>query len=109
MELQKSSKLVPFTLAGTALIGGLGVSFLVSSPVEANMKFARDTGLSCASCHSTPSNPTKQALTNVGVRFKTCIYNPNPGTIRSEEHTSELQSRSELVCRLLLEKKEQSN
>src|SRR6478672_3873638 len=29
-----------------------------------------------------------------------------PGTApRSEEHTSELQSRSELVCRLLLEKK----
>src|SRR6185312_13199722 len=26
-------------------------------------------------------------------------------TLRSEEHTSELQSRSELVCRLLLEKK----
>src|SRR2546428_9779411 len=26
---------------------------------------------------------------------------------RSEEHTSELQSRSELVCRLLLEKKKQ--
>src|SRR2546428_10090899 len=28
-----------------------------------------------------------------------------PGAIRSEEHTSELQSRSDLVCRLLLEKK----
>src|SRR2546428_3527551 len=27
------------------------------------------------------------------------------GIIRSEEHTSELQSRSDLVCRLLLEKK----
>src|SRR2546428_9428578 len=27
------------------------------------------------------------------------------GTVRSEEHTSELQSRSDLVCRLLLEKK----
>src|SRR2546421_5630878 len=27
------------------------------------------------------------------------------GTRRSEEHTSELQSRSDLVCRLLLEKK----
>src|SRR2546421_7330342 len=26
-------------------------------------------------------------------------------TFRSEEHTSELQSRSDLVCRLLLEKK----
>src|SRR5699024_12694786 len=29
-------------------------------------------------------------------------------TGRSEEHTSELQSRFELVCRLLLEKKKQS-
>src|SRR3712207_8107692 len=28
-----------------------------------------------------------------------------PGTGRSEEHTSELQSRQYLVCRLLLEKK----
>src|SRR5687768_18406510 len=27
------------------------------------------------------------------------------GTVRSEEHTSELQSRLHLVCRLLLEKK----
>src|SRR2546430_11207483 len=28
-----------------------------------------------------------------------------PGSSRSEEHTSELQSQSNLVCRLLLEKK----
>src|SRR2546429_4248634 len=28
-----------------------------------------------------------------------------PGALRSEEHTSELQSRLHLVCRLLLEKK----
>src|SRR5438034_6669341 len=28
---------------------------------------------------------------------------------RSEEHTSELQSHSDLVCRLLLEKKKQKN
>src|SRR3972149_8797722 len=28
-----------------------------------------------------------------------------PSNIRSEEHTSELQSQSNLVCRLLLEKK----
>src|SRR2546421_8666559 len=27
------------------------------------------------------------------------------GSMRSEEHTSELQSRSDIVCRLLLEKK----
>src|SRR2546429_4265463 len=30
---------------------------------------------------------------------------PSPGQRRSEEHTSELQSRLHLVCRLLLEKK----
>src|SRR3712207_8782377 len=32
-----------------------------------------------------------------------------PGYERSEEHTSELQSRQYLVCRLLLEKKKQRN
>src|SRR2546429_9996924 len=31
-----------------------------------------------------------------------------PGTKESEEHTSELQSRLHLVCRLLLEKKKKS-
>src|SRR5438445_10182373 len=31
------------------------------------------------------------------------------GQMRSEEHTSELQSRQYLVCRLLLEKKKQEN
>src|SRR3712207_7062690 len=34
-------------------------------------------------------------------------YRPPP-TSRSEEHTSELQSRQYLVCRLLLEKKKQN-
>src|SRR2546430_10230513 len=32
-----------------------------------------------------------------------------PPALRSEEHTSELQSQSNLVCRLLLEKKKFSN
>src|SRR5438132_9390369 len=32
-----------------------------------------------------------------------------PSTYRSEEHTSELQSHSDLVCRLLLEKKKLGN
>src|SRR5256886_10648525 len=39
-------------------------------------------------------------LTN-GIEVTTYI----PGVGRSEEHTSELQSQSNLVCRLLLEKK----
>src|SRR2546430_10024196 len=40
-------------------------------------------------------------------------YNERPRVLevqhRSEEHTSELQSQSNLVCRLLLEKKKQTN
>src|SRR5260370_4140518 len=32
-------------------------------------------------------------------------YNKEPLSLRSEEHTSELQSHLNLVCRLLLEKK----
>src|SRR2546428_917442 len=35
----------------------------------------------------------------------TCPSAARRGGSRSEEHTSELQSRSDLVCRLLLEKK----
>src|SRR6266498_4943054 len=34
---------------------------------------------------------------------------PPDGPPRSEEHTSELQSRPHLVCRLLLEKKKEKN
>src|SRR3712207_8239172 len=43
----------------------------------------------CAGCGSTSSSSSRSART------------------RSEEHTSELQSRQYLVCRLLLEKKTQ--
>src|SRR6266536_6392773 len=37
------------------------------------------------------------------LRHDQVLRRPDPG--RSEEHTSELQSRVDLVCRLLLEKK----
>src|SRR5690625_6567649 len=39
-------------------------------------------------------------------RHRFVLVQSRPGT-RSEEHTSELQSRGHLVCRLLLEKKKQ--
>ena len=41
----------------------------------------------------------KENQLSVGVEHEKFIFN------RSEEHTSELQSRTNLVCRLLLEKK----
>src|SRR5690606_40570863 len=40
-------------------------------------------------------------------RAKGPIAERASGALRSEEHTSELQSRENLVCRLLLEKKKQ--
>src|SRR5206468_11858356 len=53
-----------------------------------------------------------------GTRTRQTMLQPLPGFaltfssgapfIRSEEHTSELQSRSDLVCRLLLEKKKKT-
>src|SRR2546430_8611033 len=53
---------------------------------------------------------TALALTKLGpdFRFHTTLETSGTianGVVRSEEHTSELQSQSNLVCRLLLEKK----
>src|SRR5699024_12099337 len=45
-----------------------------------------------------------QAVKNIGSVISTVFK-----FIRSEEHTSELQSRFDLVCRLLLEKKKTSD
>src|SRR5438874_9988396 len=44
-------------------------------------------------------------LSDIGasVGFRLAVMHPE--RVRSEEHTSELQSRRDLVCRLLLEKK----
>src|SRR5947209_15702495 len=47
------------------------------------------------------TNCAPQSLTTRRVSVKT----PRTIRLRSEEHTSELQSRQYLVCRLLLEKK----
>src|SRR3712207_8929915 len=41
-------------------------------------------------------------------RVATLRLSPSARAVRSEEHTSELQSRQYLVCRLLLEKKKNS-
>src|SRR5947209_9629513 len=49
------------------------------------------------------SSDVNNALTTMGGRVLGFVEN------RSEEHTSELQSRQYLVCRLLLEKKKKKN
>src|SRR5260370_17328540 len=65
------------------------------------------------------SLPTSVEQVNATLSIPGCeaiaapAVSPKPGstltTPRSEEHTSELQSHLNLVCRLLLEKKKQTN
>src|SRR5439155_21631082 len=53
-------------------------------------------------CHSTTSCVARSCA---GSSSNTLFVSSSLGHERSEEHTSELQSRGQLVCRLLLEKK----
>src|SRR2546429_6008325 len=55
--------------------------------------------------HALPDNKQQEVLALVDEMLKE-DQEPRPReNVRSEEHTSELQSRLHLVCRLLLEKK----
>src|SRR5207244_12262932 len=61
-----------------------------------------------------PSQANASAAMRASVRSPTEISRSSPGRfeaheIRSEEHTSELQSPDHVVCRLLLEKKNNRN
>src|SRR5690606_41845497 len=66
------------TLASSSAVGGVAASFSSSSSTASS------------TCRSVTSAGWIAVMENVS---------------RSEEHTSELQSRENLVCRLLLEKK----
>src|SRR5437773_9679388 len=56
-------------------------------------------------CSTPPSPPS---AIRASLAASTCFWLPSTASsrlMRSEEHTSELQSHHDLVCRLLLEKK----
>src|SRR5699024_11261805 len=59
--------------------------------------------------HPSPSPPASTSTGEINARSSTaskrsCSMPHSRSSTRSEEHTSELQSRFDLVCRLLLEK-----
>src|SRR5690349_21974452 len=54
------------------------------------------------------SSKGRGAILRIAVSADLAMRSLHQASTRSEEHTSELQSRRELVCRLLLEKKKKT-
>src|SRR2546428_1121659 len=73
-------------------------SLVAIDPVAANVTTQIDLP-GCQGAHGLRLSPDGQSA------FVACEGQAEAVGSRSEEHTSELQSRSDLVCRLLLEKK----
>src|SRR5438132_8928492 len=84
------STLFPYTTSSDLIV--LGSRWLGLDPAKAGMPWWKMIG-----------NRFLTASENRVLGMKLSEY--HTGEFRSEEHTSELQSHSDLVCRLLLEKK----
>src|SRR5690606_40366425 len=89
---------------------GTDVDATVVFGVNDNVLKATDTVISNASCTTNCLAPIAKVLNDKfgivqGSMTTIHAYTNDQVLSRSEEHTSELQSRENLVCRLLLEKK----
>src|SRR2546430_7800608 len=87
----------------TAFLGGVSnappLIACTSWPLELTVSAATHSqALPIRSTAPLPERPSGNDPTGLSVSVA-------PAALRSEEHTSELQSQSNLVCRLLLEKK----
>src|SRR5699024_11589824 len=114
------------------IVKALGTSFILNPPLFLNSILFKYFYLKTAGCtFSKSTHPIKAPATllimNEGIKKNAPCEIPitylEKGTenneeitpvpiispTRSEEHTSELQSRFDLVCRLLLEKKKKKN
>src|SRR2546430_4525472 len=81
------STLFPYTSSSDLCPSAARSGKRISRPARAKRKGVKD------------KQAVSQLIDFASVRFS------EPRSLRSEEHTSELQSQSNLVCRLLLEKK----
>src|SRR5256885_5156773 len=91
------STLFPYT----TLFRSASAAAISVIPTARRSPYARRSSIACSSSASARSgSPNERAQLPRAVRARAW-----PWTSRSEEHTSELQSPCNLVCRLLLEKK----
>src|SRR5206468_5652863 len=87
-----------------------GDAVVVSEKIDVGIAVALDAGLIVpvlrdADRKSLAALREEREALETAVRSGRARADAFGGAARSEEHTSELQSRSDLVCRLLLEKK----
>src|SRR2546430_7721800 len=95
------STLFPYTTLFRSRLGLL--LMLVASPLAAQSVRSRlEARVPMAAVPTVDS--LVQAATREGLPTEPLVQKALEGGARSEEHTSELQSQSNLVCRLLLEK-----
>src|SRR5216684_2936444 len=93
-----------------AVIIDLSLSVLLGSPAHIISSPSTNDVVSSQSLN----RPNRRSLSSTSAPWAPKILSITAPTVllpvpRSEEHTSELQSRLHLVCRLLLEKKKQHN
>src|SRR2546430_8008795 len=102
-ELQIAVTPSPAPLAATAWPSSMSRIVGVSTGTLAATSVLASTGTSPATRSSRVAR--SRARRQAGSDGRSSSAASTPSTRRSEEHTSELQSQSNLVCRLLLEKK----
>src|SRR3989449_5211929 len=85
---------------------GLGRNYLGRSQGPGDQIIQSETTFDSRGLTATQSAPHFSTEAAILTRFE---YDARGRRTRSEEHTSELQSRLHLVCRLLLEKKKNNN
>ena len=100
---------IGFNEPGDVFIPDTHCGRVTESTVEANSRFFRSNEEVPKEAYSMGIKGIMQArhiiLLASGKQKAQALYEAVYGDIRSEEHTSELQSRGDLGCRLLLEKK----
>src|SRR3989440_3562169 len=103
------------SFAGSGLSAATTYSYTVAARDAAGNISPNSASVSISVADTTPPTTpiglTAAVAGSSGANLSWSASTDNVGVTgyRSEEHTSELQSRSDLVCRLLLEKKKKIN
>src|SRR2546430_7985378 len=84
-----------------ALVRSLDVTMAIEDPLKRVSKIASRAGA------DSQTEMLAGKILREAIRLRVNV-GKDPDGLRSEEHTSELQSQSNLVCRLLLEKKKKT-